>query len=107
MTGGSVLHGRDVEQAHLAAALEAAKEGRAASLLLRGGAGVGKTALLEDTAASARGAHVLRTVGLQSESAFAFAALHRLLRPVLDGATALPEPQERALRVASSAWRCC
>ncbi len=100
MTGGSVLHGRDVEQAHLAAALEAAKEGRAASLLLRGGAGVGKTALLEDTAASARGAHVLRTVGLQSESAFAFAALHRLLRPVLDGATALPEPQERALRVA-------
>jgi DNA-binding CsgD family transcriptional regulator len=43
---------------------------------------------------------VLRTVGLEAESALAFAALHRLLRPVLDGLGALPTPQRRALRLA-------
>ncbi len=61
---------------------------------------MGKTALLEDTAAHAHGFRVLRTAGLEAESALAFAALHRLLRPVLSALDALPAPQRRALRVA-------
>jgi DNA-binding CsgD family transcriptional regulator len=101
---GQVLHGRDTERALLAAMLDAAREGRAASLVIRGGAGMGKTALLDDTAAVAGGTRLLRTAGLQSETALAFAALHRLLRPVLDLVTRLPTPQERALRVAFGEW---
>jgi len=95
-----VLHGRDEEQARLAGMLAAAREGRATCVLVRGEAGMGKSALLEDVAARAGDVRVLRTAGLEAESALAFAALHRLLRPVLDGLSALPTPQQRALRVA-------
>ena len=41
---------------------------------------------------------VLRTQGLESEAPLAFAALHRLLRPVLGTLDRLPAPQARALR---------
>ena len=82
---GRVLHGRDSERARLAALLAEARGGNAATLLVRGGAGVGKSALLDDTADRAEtvreaGFRVLRTVGLRAEAAFPFAALHRLLR---------------------------
>src|SRR3954451_1685123 len=80
--------------------LEGAQAGRASSLLIRGEPGMGKSALLDDTAARASGFRVLRTAGLEAEAALAFAALHRLLRPALDGLGALPAPQRRALRVA-------
>src|SRR4029077_15950753 len=43
---------------------------------------------------------VRRTQGLESESPLAFAALHRLLRPVLGLLERLPEPQAHALGVA-------
>ena len=97
---GEVLHGRDAEREHLASMLEAAREGRATTVLIRGEPGMGKSALLDDTAARAVGARVLRTAGLEAESALPFAALHRLLRPALDARVALPGPQQRALRVA-------
>ncbi|SFI01773.1 DNA-binding transcriptional regulator, CsgD family [Nocardioides psychrotolerans] len=80
--------------------LDAARAGLASRMLISAGAGVGKSALLEAMAAQAHGATVLRTAGLESESPLAFAALHRLLRPVMDRATSLPEPQARALHVA-------
>src|SRR4051812_4455656 len=80
--------------------LEGAQAGRASSLLIRGEPGMGKSALLGDTAARASGFRVLRTAGLEAEAPLAFAALHRLLRPALDGLGALPAPQRRALRVA-------
>ena len=96
---GSVLHGRKLERARLAALLEEAGQGRAGALVIHGEAGVGKSALLEDIIARA-GARVLRTQGLESESPLPFAALHRLLRPVLPLLDRLPRPQARALRVA-------
>ncbi len=65
-----------------------------------GDPGVGKSALLADAVAGADDALVLRTQGLESESPMAFAALHRLLRPVLGGVDGLPVPQARAIRVA-------
>jgi DNA-binding CsgD family transcriptional regulator len=98
-----VLHGRDKERAVLAQMLDTAHDGRASTVLVRGEAGMGKSALLDDLAAHAAHAadvRVLRTAGLQAESALAFAALHRLLRPALDGLEAVPAPQRRALRVA-------
>jgi hypothetical protein len=95
-----VLHGRDAERARLGQMLRAAHAGRATTVLIRGEAGMGKSALLEDTAARATDCQVLRTAGLEAESALAFAALHRLLRPALDDLGRLPGPQRRALRVA-------
>jgi hypothetical protein len=63
---------------------------------------MGKSALLDDLVVRATDLRVvvLWTAGLQAESALAFAALHRLLRPELDGLEALAAPQRRALRVA-------
>ena len=43
---------------------------------------------------------VLRTQGLEVEAPLAFAALHRLLRPLMRLREQLPAPQARALRVA-------
>jgi DNA-binding CsgD family transcriptional regulator len=80
--------------------VEQARHGAAESLVVHGEPGVGKSALLEELAESASGACVLRTQGLEAESPLAFAALHRLLRPVMRLRAGLPDPQSRALRVA-------
>ena len=67
-------------------------------MVVRGEPGVGKSALLSDASSRAAGAQVLWTQGIESESPLAFAALHRLLRPVLPHLDRLPAPQARALR---------
>ncbi|WP_148575390.1 helix-turn-helix transcriptional regulator [Nocardioides caldifontis] len=95
-----MLHGRDAERAYLASLLAAASEGRAGIVLVHGEPGMGKSALLDDAAAQAADVRVLRTAGLEAESALAFAGLHRLVRPALNGLEAVPAPQRRALRVA-------
>ncbi|OMQ16381.1 hypothetical protein A7K94_0202860, partial [Modestobacter sp. VKM Ac-2676] len=60
--------------------------------------GAGKTALLADLADRALDVTVLWTAGIESESPLAFAALHRLLRPVLGALDDVPPVQARALR---------
>ncbi len=100
--GRLVLHGRERERALLAATVDHARAGTADVLVVTGEPGVGKTALLNDLVSLQQGdggARVLRTAGVESESPLPFAALHRLLRPVVDY-DALPPPQARALRVA-------
>ncbi len=74
------------------------QSGRADALVLRGEAGIGKTALLEAAADKAAGARVLRVAGVESEAELPFAALHALLRPALDQIGALPGRQAAALR---------
>ncbi len=95
-----VLHGRDVERATIAALIDAAWASRGGTLVIHGEPGVGKSALLADTAQRAEGMQVLWTQGIESESPLAFAALHRLLRPIAHHIAALPPPQARALRAA-------
>jgi DNA-binding CsgD family transcriptional regulator len=95
-----VLHGRTAESSRLTALLTGAADSRGGALVVRGEAGIGKTALLEDAVGRVRDARVLRTEGVESESPLAFAALHRLLRPILPLLGRLPAPQARALRVA-------
>jgi hypothetical protein len=68
-------------------------------LVLRGEAGIGKTALLEYLIASASDATVLRAVGMQSEMELAYASLHQLCWPLLDRLERLPAPQRQALDV--------
>ena len=95
-----MLHGRDSERARLATLLADARAGTAGSLLVTGDPGVGKSALLSDAVGGLEDALVLRTQGVESEAPMAFAALHRLLRPVLDRVDRLPAPQAVALKVA-------
>ena len=89
--------GRRRERAALARALAAASEGRSAALVVRGAAGTGKTALVDDVLADAADVRVLRTRAVEAESDLPFAALHDLLRPVSNHLDALPEPQAAAL----------
>ena len=95
-----VLIGRVPETARLRELVDQARHGTAGSLVVRGEPGVGKTSLLDELVREAGEATVLRTQGLEAEGPQAFAALHRLLRPLTRHREALPPPQARALRVA-------
>ena len=66
-------------------------------MVLRGEAGIGKTALLEYLVASTSDVRVVRAVGVESEMELAFASLHQLCAPLLDRIGELPGPQRRAL----------
>jgi len=94
-----VLRGRETEQSAIAALLDEAWTSRGGALVLRGPAGIGKSALLADAVARAEGMLVLRTQGIQSESDLAFSALHQLLRPVAHLTDRLNPNQATALRV--------
>src|SRR5216683_634426 len=93
-----MLCGRSEQLAAIGQLLEGMRSGRAGALVLRGEAGIGKTALLEAAADKAAGARVLRVAGVESEAELPFAALHALLRPALDQIGALPGRQAAALR---------
>jgi DNA-binding NarL/FixJ family response regulator len=93
-----MLHGRRAECDALDRLLADARRSRGGVLVLRGEAGVGKTALLEHAAGRADGMLVLRAAGVESEAELPFAALHQLLRPVLELVGRLPAPQAAALR---------
>ncbi|MDT5105739.1 MAG: hypothetical protein QOI25_3252 [Mycobacterium sp.] len=69
-------------------------------LVLRGEAGVGKTALLEYTSELASGFRVARVAGVESDMELPFAGLQQLCAPLLNHLDELPEPQREALNVA-------
>jgi DNA-binding CsgD family transcriptional regulator len=69
-------------------------------LVLRGEAGVGKTALLEYASELASGFRSVQVAGVQSDMELAFAGLHQLCAPLMDHVDELPEPQREALAVA-------
>jgi DNA-binding CsgD family transcriptional regulator len=91
---------RDAERGTLKRLVAAVRAGESRALVVSGEAGVGKTALLDYLAGNASGCRVVRTAGYQSEMELAFAALHQLCAPLLDGLTRLPVPQRDALRIA-------
>lgn len=93
-----MLVGRDGERDHVERSLGQASSGRSAALVVRGEAGIGKSALLDHAVATAHGMRVLRGVGIESEAELAFGALHLLLYPYLDRLDLLPGPQAAALR---------
>jgi DNA-binding CsgD family transcriptional regulator len=95
-----MLRGRSAERVQLDRLLGAIHAGQSAVLVLRGEAGIGKTALLEYTAERAEGCRVLRAVGVESEMELPFAGLHQLCAPLLDGLERLPPPQREALGIA-------
>jgi hypothetical protein len=95
--GGLMLRGRDDERAVLDRLLEEARVGQSGVLVLRGEAGVGKTALLEHAIESASDLTVVRAVGVESEMELAYAALHQLSATLLDRVDQIPAPQRDAL----------
>ena len=68
--------------------------------MLRGEAGAGKTALLDQTvaAATAAGMQTARLTGVEPETQLGYAGLHRFLLPFADQLERLPVPQRDALR---------
>jgi hypothetical protein len=68
-------------------------------LVIRGDAGIGKTALMRYCARQASGCQLAQIHGVESEMELPLAALHQLCTPMLSRLDALPEPQQRALRV--------
>src|SRR5215469_12064345 len=76
------------------------RSGRGRALVVRGEAGVGKSALLEYTAGAAADMRVVRAAGVESEMELAFAGLHQLCAPLLDRLEGLPAPQRDALGTA-------
>src|SRR3954470_12784357 len=95
-----VLLGRAEERELLDRLLENVRAGQSAVLVVRGEAGVGKTALLHYCARQASGFRVARIAGVESEMELPFAGLHQLCTPMLGRLGALPQPQQVALGVA-------
>jgi DNA-binding CsgD family transcriptional regulator len=95
-----MLRGRRAEREALDRQLQRVRAGQSSVQVLRGEAGIGKTALLAYVAEQASECRVARVAGVESEMELAFAGLHQLCAPMLDGLEALPGPQRDALRVA-------
>jgi DNA-binding CsgD family transcriptional regulator len=91
------LVGRERECAAIDRLLEVSARGESSSLVLRGEAGIGKTALLTHAAERGGGGTVLRTAGVEAESDLAFAGLYGLLRPIVEKLGELPKTQADAL----------
>ena len=101
MLTASSLVGRESEL-HVIDRLLDDVDDRGGSLTVTGGPGVGKSALLLETAVRAadRGMLVLQATGVQSEALLPFAGLHQLLRPILGHLDRLVPPQRDAMQVA-------
>jgi DNA-binding CsgD family transcriptional regulator len=95
------LIGRDAEFALIQTALDAVGD-EGSALVLRGEAGIGKSALLGAARAEAtdRGLGVLAMAGAEVEADLPYAGLHWLLRPLLGGVDELPAPQRAVLLAA-------
>jgi DNA-binding CsgD family transcriptional regulator len=94
----AALLGRERECAEIEGLLENAVAGESGTLVVRGEAGIGKSALLEYAAERAGEMLVLRATGVQAESDLAFAGLYGLVRPILRVLPQLPERQSEALQ---------
>ncbi len=94
-----VLVDRVSEMETLGRLLDAVRAGSSKVVVVRGEAGIGKTAILRETAdrAAREGMSVARVAGVQAELDFEFAGLHQLLVPFLSGLPTLPAPQRAAL----------
>ncbi|MBX7453844.1 AAA family ATPase [Mycolicibacterium sp. 3033] len=96
------LVGRSVECAAIDRLLADASSGRSGVLVVRGEAGIGKSALLQHARSKAvsLGMRVESSIGVEAEAQFAFAGLHQLCATLIDRAKSLPDPQRVALDVA-------
>jgi hypothetical protein len=95
-----MLRGREKECRALDGLLADVRSGRSGVLVLRGEAGIGKSALLGYAVEAAPDFELARAEGVESEMELPFAALHQLCGRMLGRLEALPGPQSEALGVA-------
>ncbi|TCC49084.1 helix-turn-helix transcriptional regulator [Kribbella capetownensis] len=95
------LRGRQSECATLDALVGRVRAGASQVLVLRGEAGVGKSALLDYLAnGPGQSCRVARAAGVESEVELPFSGLHQLCAPMLGHLDRLPGPQRDALATA-------
>ena len=94
------FRGRTSECQVLDGLLEQVRGGQSAALVIRGEAGVGKTALLRYAAGQASGFRIVQLAGVEAEMELPFAGLHQLCVAMVGQLPVLPGPQQDALRVA-------
>jgi DNA-binding CsgD family transcriptional regulator len=92
--------GRTSERELLDGLLARVRGGESEVLVIRGEAGIGKTALLRYAARQASGYRVAELTGVEAEMELAFAGIHQLCGTMLDRLDALPPPQRDALSIA-------
>lgn len=97
---GTPLYGRHPECGALDQLVATVQSGNSAVLVVRGEAGIGKSALLDYARGSASGCRITRAAGVEHETELAFGGLHQLCVPFLDHLCRLPAPQRDALGVA-------
>lgn len=97
---GVRLRGRHRECATLRALVSDPGPDTGRVLVVRGEAGVGKSALLDYVAHEASGFRCTQVAGVESDMELAFAALQQLCAPLLGHVDELPAPQRHALDVA-------
>jgi DNA-binding CsgD family transcriptional regulator len=95
-----VLLDRTAECAKLDGLLTSARAGKSEAFVLRGEAGIGKTALLDYVAGHATGCRIVRASGVESEMELPFAGLHQLCATLIGDLGRLPPPQHEALGTA-------
>src|SRR6478609_2382330 len=91
------LRGRNAECQFLDAAVADALDGRSRAVVIRGEAGIGKSALLDHLTDQLDGWHVARALGVEAEMELAYSGLHQICSPLMQGIDRLPEPQREAL----------
>ena len=94
------LLGRADERAALERLLASVHGGRSEVLIVRGDAGIGKTALLDHLSRLGDGLTVVRLGGAEAEANLPFAAIQRLAHSAGAIQDSLPAPQRAALSVA-------
>lgn len=100
LTQSTTLIGRRAETQRIDDVVAAARSGHGGALVIRGEAGIGKSALLAHAGRAAAGGRIITATGSEFETELPYAALHQLCAPMLDGLDDLPEPQREALEVA-------
>jgi DNA-binding CsgD family transcriptional regulator len=93
-----LLVGREAECLALDTLAQNAQAGRSGVVVLRGEAGVGKSALLAYATERLQGWHVSSATGIESELELAYSGLHQICHPMLDRIDSLPGPQRDALQ---------
>ena len=93
----SRLLGRRNERETLDRIVTDALAGQSRVIVVRGDAGIGKSALLGHLLKKVAGWHVATAVGVESEMELAYSGLHQLCGPMLDHLDRLPTPQREAL----------
>jgi DNA-binding CsgD family transcriptional regulator len=95
-----MLVGRRAECRQLDQLLDDVQRGTSRCLVIRGEAGIGKSALLDHLVGQAAHHRVVRAAGVQADAELAFAGLHQVCAPLLPLLDRIPVPQRAALGTA-------